>query len=150
MTIPSEVAAQLDDELVAAVCPLAVLVGPNESVMWPETLAGRAELLAGQLCQDDDDRLAAQTVIDIMAALWRHGAPEQVGRADWWRTPLGRMCARSLGRDDSDAVSYSVAASMLGVTSGTTKQLTHRGSLERHPDGGITRASVLARLVRLD
>jgi hypothetical protein len=149
MTVTAEVAAQLADELGGAVYALAVLAGPAEVVQWPATLADRAEVLAAQLCQDDDDKLAAQTVIDAMGALWPHGDPESVGRVDWWRTPLGRMCARSLGRDDAEAVTQSVAAAMLGVTLGTVKQLVARGNLDRHPDGGVTRASVLARLVRL-
>ena len=35
-----------------------------------------------------------------------------------------------------------------GVTPGTVAQLVHRGTLDRHPDGHITRASVLMRLAR--
>lgn len=111
-------------------------------------LTSTAATLAGQLCQDTDDRLAAQTCIDVMCTLWPHGAPEDVGRADWWRTPLGRMCARSLGRDDAEAVTHSVAAAMLGVTRGTIAQWVTRGTLDRHPDGGVLRASVLQRLAR--
>ena len=37
---------------------------------------------------------------------------------------------------------------MLGVHPGTVAQLVHRGTLDRHPDGGILRASVLQRLAR--
>jgi len=56
---------------------------------------------------------------------------------------------RVLGTDDAEAVTYSVAAAMLGVTKGTASTLVQRGRLDRHPDGGITRASVFIRLVRL-
>ena len=43
---------------------------------------------------------------------------------------------------------------MLGVTRGTVSQMLTRadrgqggsGGLERHPDGGVTRASIMARL----
>lgn len=59
-----------------------------------------------------------------------------------------RVCARSLGRDDAEAITHSVAAAMLGVHPGTVAQLVHRGTLDRHPDGGILRASVLQRLAR--
>lgn len=106
------------------------------------------ELLAAQLVQDEDDRLAGQTVIDIMTTLWPHVSPEQAGMADWWRTPLGRACARSLGREDAESISQSVAAAMLGVTRGTIAQMVHRGTLDRHPDGGVLRSSVLQRLAR--
>ena len=59
---------------------------------------------------------------------------------------LGRLCARSVDYGDSDSVTRSVAAAMLGVHPGTVAQLAHRGTLDRHPDGGITRASVLLRI----
>lgn len=149
MTAEPEVAAQLTDELGAAAFALGSLAGTTEAMQWPATLAGRADTLATQLCRDADDKLASQTVTDVMGALWPHCDPETIGRADWWRTPLGRMCARSLGRDDAEAVTQSVAAAMLGVTVGTVKQLVARGNLGRHPDGGVNRASVLIRLVRL-
>lgn len=37
---------------------------------------------------------------------------------------------------------------MLGVRPETVAQLTHRGTLDRHPDGGILLASVLRHLSR--
>lgn len=144
------VARQLQDELDRAIAaPAGSLLGLDLGGLLAERIATRAALLADQLCQDEDDRLAAETVIDVMAALWPSCEPEQAGEADWWRTPLGRMCARSLGHTDSDAVTYSVAAAMLGVARGTVSTLASRGTLERHPDGGITRASVLLRAARL-
>lgn len=109
-------------------------------------LTATAAVLAGQLCQDTDDRLAGQTCIDLMCTLWPHGAPEDVGRADWWQTPLGRACARSLGRDDAEAVTQEVAAAMLGLARTTVATMLVRGNLDRHPDGGVLRASVLQRL----
>lgn len=149
-TAMAAVAVQLQDELDRAIAaPAGALLGLDLAEVLSERIAARADLLAGQLCQDGDDRLAAQTVIDIMAALWPSCAPEDCGEAEWWRTPLGRMCARSLGHSDSDAVTYSVAAAMLGVARGTVSTLASRGTLDRHPDGGITRASVLLRLARL-
>ena len=112
-------------------------------------LTSIARTAVAQLAQDDDDRLSAQTCIDIMVTLWPHAAPEDCGHADWWRTPLGQLCARSLSRDDAESVSQSVAAAMLGVTRGTVSTLVHRGTLDRHPDGGVLRASVLQRIHRL-
>ena len=149
-TTTAAVAWQLGDELDrATAAPAGTLLGLDLAELLAERIQTRADLLAHQLCQDGDDRLAAQTVIDIMAALWPSCSPEDCGQAEWWRTPLGRMCARSLGHSDSDAVTYSVAAAMLGVARGTVSTLASRGTLDRHPDGGITRASVLLRLARL-
>lgn len=151
MTATTEaVARQLQDELDRAIVgPVGTLLGLDLAEMLVERIQARSDLLAGQLCQDEDDRLAAQAVIDVMGVLWPRCSPEDVGEADWWRTPVGRMCARSLGRGDSDAVTYSVAAAMLGVARGTVSTLVSRGTLDRHPDGGVTRASVLLRLARL-
>lgn len=143
------VAAQLADELTAAVGPLAMIAGVDTAVDWPARIEQVAPRLAMELCQDDDARLAAQCCIDIMCALWPHGAPEGVGRADWWRTPLGLACARTLvPSTDDEALSYARAAEILGVHRGTVAQLANRGTLDRHPDGGVTRASVLRRAGR--
>lgn len=147
-TVTDAVAVQLRDELSGIAGPVAAILDPALVLDVERRIAAAAPLLAWQLVQDDDDRLAAQTCIDVMCALWPHGAPEDVGRADWWRSPLGRACARSLGRDDSEAVSHSVAAAMLGVHRGTVAQMVARGTLDRHPDGGVLRASVLQRLSR--
>lgn len=136
---------QLVHDLGALAAPLAMLGDPDD-VLAVEQMVGRwADRTAAGLASDDDRELA-QTVIDVMAALWPHGPPEQVGRAGWWSTPVGRVCATSLGRDDAEAVTQSVAAAMLGVTRGTVAQLVHRGRLDRHPDGHVLRASVLQRI----
>lgn len=88
----------------------------------------------------DDEHLAAQTVIDCAGHLWPLN-PEP----EWWRTPLGRLVARSVG-GESVPVTQAEAAAMLGVTRGTIAQLVSRGSLARHPDGGVDRAAVFARM----
>ena len=48
-----------------------------------------------------------------------------------------------------DSSTHAEAADILGVTKGTVSQLVHRGTLERHPDGGVKLGSVLKRMVRL-
>lgn len=136
-----DTADQLAAELQAAASPIVGLIGAD--------VASTSAVLAGQL---DDSvvgaGLSGRTSARIMCALWPHASPEDVGRADWWRTPLGRACARSLAADDV-TVSQSVAAAMLGVTRGTIAQLVHRGSLARpSPGGGVSRSSVLSRLAR--
>jgi hypothetical protein len=80
-----------------------------------------------------------------MGLLWAQAQPEACGRADWWTTPLGRLCARWAG--DETAVTQETAAQMLGVTRGTVAQLVARGTLGRH-GGGVSRVSVLQRLAR--
>lgn len=144
------VVSQIADELDRALAgPVSAVLGLDLSQQLSERILARAPMLAAQLSQDVDDRLAAETVIDLMNVLWPHAAPEHVGRADWWLTPVGRLCARSLGRSDSESVTQHVAAAMLGVTRGTIATLLARGTLARHPDGGVLRASVMQRLVRL-
>lgn len=150
MALPYDVARQLRDELeLALVGPTRCLLGHDlAEMMFDRLRQSAAHNIAMQLCQDEDDRLAAETVIDVMNALWPSCAPEDCGEAEWWRTPVGRMCARSLGHHDSDSVTRSVAAAMLGTHPGTVARYVADGRLDRHPDGGITRASVLLRLSR--
>lgn len=150
MTFVDEVTEQLCAELRTALRPFATLAGFQAMVEWEDALLSRVPALAGRLCQDDSEHLAYETCVDVMGALWPRLLPDAAGRPQWWQTPLGRVCARALENDDTDMVSRSTAAAMLGVTHGTIQQLVHRGSLERHPEGGLTRASVLARLVRLN
>ncbi len=136
--------AQLAGELhLRLVVPTARLLGLDLADMVEARLEARADILAAQLRSADDDE-RAETAIDVLTCLWPGGWPP-----DDWRTELGRACAESLGTDDAEAVTYSVAAAMLGVTKGTVSTLVQRGSLDRHPDGGVTRASVFVRLVRL-
>lgn len=147
--IAAQVGGQLVDDLDGMlVGPVRCLLGLDLADMVEDRIRSRAPLLASQLCQDQDDRLAAEAVIDVMGALWPHGSPEHVGQAGWWLTPLGRVCARSLGRTDAEAVTQHVAAAMLGITRGSISVMLARGTLDRHPDGGVLRASVLQRLGR--
>lgn len=140
----SDVAEQLLDEVAARASALGAVLGPEMATALDGAVAARVAEWAAQLASDDD-RLAAQIVIDLACVLWPDGCEPP---AEWWRTPVGRLFARSLGRDDADAVTHSVAAAMLGVTRGTVAQMVHRGTLDRHPDGGVLRASVLHRLGR--
>ena len=136
-------ARQLADELDARLQAWAPLVGVGDVLELSRRLRAAAERTVAELAQDQDDRLAAETVLTVMSVL----DPESDPPPEWWGTPLGRLVARSLGRDDAEAWSPSVAAAVLGVTKGTIDQLRHRGVLERHPDGGLTRSSVLAYLL---
>ena len=141
--VADQLAGALDNYIVGALEAIGAL---DLAAMTRERIAETAPTLAASLCSDDDE-VAAQTVIDLAGVAWPE-EPEPV----WWRTPVGRMVGRSVGRDDTESVSYSVAAAMLGVATGTVKSMMarERTDLDRHPDGGLTRASVLARIARLD
>lgn len=151
MTGPAEeVAAQLRDELGAAAYRVAVLAGPGPAVEWETTIVGRCDGLALTLVHGDPDEVA-ETVIDVMNALWPTEPPEACRRASWWRTPLGRCCARSLAGIDGDVpVTHETAARMLGVARGTVPAMVARGTLDRHPSRSVSRASVLRRIATRD
>lgn len=134
--------AQVVNDVGRAAWRLAPLIGPDLQSLVDERIRERAPMWAAILTGDDDDE-RAELVQDILVALWGDGDPPP----GWWSTPLGRACAMSLGHDTSEAVSRSVAGAILGVHRGTIDRLVHRGRLERHPDGGLTRASVLAYLI---
>lgn len=141
MDLVEQLADELDARLVG---PVTSLLGLDLGEMARERLTARVPMLAGQLTSDDD-RLVAETVIDVMLALWGVDDPPE----QWWRTPLGLRCAASLAGQPGGAFSRASAARMLGVHVGTVDQLLSRGTLERHPDGGLTAGSVLARVARL-
>jgi len=132
---------QLRQELEMAAAPWAALLGPDLGELIRRRIADRAPLLAAQLIQDTDDRLSAQTVIDLLAVL------DDPPPAWYGQTPLGRTVARSTGHTLSEAVSYSVAAAILGVSKARAAELVARGKLDRHPEGGVTTVSVIARAV---
>lgn len=138
------VTAQLRDELGAVARAVGGVVGPELGLLIEDRTHETCVVLAAELCSDED-RPAAEAVLTVMSVLWPDGTEPP---PEWWRTPAGRMVARSVGRDDSESVTRSVAAAMLGVSPGSVAQWVHRGNLDRHPDGGITRASVLLRLAR--
>jgi len=137
---------QLTDEISTIGWNLAQLIGLDIDDTIVTRARARTPGLVAQ--QDTDDHLAAETAADVMRLLWPTALPEESGRPDWWQTPLGRLCARALARDDSDAITYATAAAMLGVQRGTVSVWVQRGTLARHPDGGVVRASVMERLAR--
>lgn len=139
----ADVRGQLGDELQLVAERLAALapdLHPLTNDRVRRSLAQAAEHAAMLICGDDvDDGIRAQAIIDVMNVLWPTSDPDP----DWWSTPLGQACARSLGAASATSWTQSVAAAQLGVTVGTIKQLVHRGTLARHPDGGVVPADVL-------
>lgn len=135
--------AQLAEELGQRLHSLSLLAGLDDVGDPWATADLMAARTIGPLCSDDDTE-SAQAVIDVMWALW----PSTCEPPDeWWRTPLGRIVARSIATDD-ESVTYAAAAAMLGVARGTVSTMVSRGTLDRHPDGGVARSAVMARLGR--
>ena len=120
----------------------------NEALTLPSAIVAYAPVLAAQLASGDDN-LVAETVIDLMHAIWGQADPPP----EWWRTPLGRLVAGSIGRDDAEAVTPSVAAAMLGVSRGRVYQLIEAGEArpssrrwrgpQRHPAAARGQAAVV-------
>lgn len=131
---------------------LARLHGLGLAVTDPGDPVAEAQLAyaAGDLVDqlDQDGPVAAVAAVEVVTLLFPRGTPESVGAADWWRSPVGRLCARALAPGETGAVTYAASALMLGVRKGTVGVMASRGTLDKHPDGGITRASVLARIGR--
>lgn len=138
MTITDQIA----DELGQVASALGAILGPDVLIDLERRVSQVAPILAVQLAQDDDDRLAAQTVIDLMAVLG--------DRDDNWylTTPLGRAVARSAAGLPTDAMSFARAAAALGVSRSRIQQFVGEGRIDRHPDGGLSAASVLALAVQ--
>jgi hypothetical protein len=93
---------------------------------------------------DPDDGVAAATATHLIATLYGGAGPFEPPR-DWWRSPLGQVVLRRLGHPDVERVSYATAGTMLDITRQGVHDLTARGKLVRHADGGVTTASVRRR-----
>ncbi len=138
----TEVADQLADELhTRLVGPLLSLAGTDLRTILAPRVDDAADRIALQL---GDEAEQQRTAADVMFALWGTTNPDD----DWWRTPLGRACARALAAGTGDVITQQRAADMLGITRGSIAQMVTRGTLARHADGGVLLSSVLERLGR--
>lgn len=90
-----------------------------------------------------EERLARDTAIALMRVMFPRDAEPP---APWWRTPLGRACATHTAGLYPDRIQANGAAAILGIGSSRVYQLLDSGKLTRHPDGGVTRASVMHRV----
>jgi hypothetical protein len=129
---------QLRQDVGAVAAALDALIGTTEMTA-ADRVHARAPMWAANLL-GGDDKLAAQTVIDVMCVI---GADDHQP-IEWWATPLGRAVARSVGHPTADTVSYSVAGAMLGVTKQAIHKMVKSGRLTPGRDGGVTVASVQA------
>jgi hypothetical protein len=125
--------------------PLEILLeSDSELVRMRSRIAERAGTWASQLLGDDDS-VAAMVAIRLVSTLYPSDGPFDPP-AEWWRTPLGMVVAHRVGHPTAEAVSYSLAGAMLGVTRQGIHDLVTRGKLDRHPDGGVTATSVRDRI----
>ncbi|GAA0529001.1 hypothetical protein GCM10011581_30730 [Saccharopolyspora subtropica] len=127
--------------------PLTILL---ESEAATATLQRRVDRAVGewaaQLLGPDDER-AVHLCARLLAALYPDDGPFNPPET-WWRTPLGQVVARRVGHPGTDHVPYATAGAMLGITRQGVHDLVNRNKLARHPDGGVTTASIRARLAR--
>jgi hypothetical protein len=138
----AELIRQLRADVGAVTWRLTVLLGPCEELELVDQRVHASAVVWAASLLGDDDKLAAQTVIDLMMLLWPNSDPT----TDWWRTPLGHAVARSVGHPTAEVVSYSVAGAMLGCTKQNVGKLVQAGRLDRGPNGGVTTQSVRAAL----
>jgi hypothetical protein len=102
-------------------------------LVWTEELLG------------PDDDTARTTAIRLVGTLFPADEPFNPP-AQWWATPFGRAVLLRAGHPNAEAVSFTVAAAMLGISRQGVHDLARRGKVQAHPDGGVTVDSVQARL----
>ena len=141
--VTADIIGQLADDLHTRLAlPLAGLCGLDLEPLLRERIENAAARIAAEL---SDEATGEPVAADIVTALW--GQAEIP--ASWWRTPLGLAGALALdGTRGAEGITQQRAADMLGVTRGTVAQLVARGTLDRHPDGGVLVSSVWRRMSR--
>ncbi|MBW8803398.1 MAG: hypothetical protein JF587_06005 [Catenulisporales bacterium] len=106
----------------------------RESIMdWTEALLG------------SDDDAARTTAMRLVSTLFPADVPFDPPPT-WWGSPFGRAVLLRAGHPSSDAVPFTVAAAMLGISRQGVHDLARRGKVQAHPDGGVTVESVRGRL----
>jgi hypothetical protein len=122
--------------------PVDILFGLDE--LLRQRAAGEIRTWAAALL-GSDDRAAQYTAIRLVSVLYPGDAPFDPP-APWWGTPFGQAVLQRVGHPAALAVPFSVAAAMLGITRQGIHDLANRGKLDRDAGGGVTVASVRARL----
>ncbi|GAA4906877.1 hypothetical protein LX16_3293 [Stackebrandtia albiflava] len=130
--------------------PLEILLGEADTgdttAVLEAALRIQCEAWAARLL-DGTDAAARATAARLVSALYPGDDAFDPPR-EWWSTPLGRAVAARAGHPTAESVSYATAGAMLGITRQGVADLLTRGKLDRHPDGGVSAASVSARLSR--
>lgn len=132
---------QILEELSRPLQPLGELLGPEHVSGVRYRIEQRVDEITTLL--HSDARTARATALALMRALF---PPSAEPPAQWWRTPLGRECATYSVGLYPDRIQAARAAEILGIGPSRVYQLLHAGKLVHHPDGGVTRASVMRRV----
>ena len=129
--------------------PLEILLDGHDAVDALRTVVRvRATAWAHDMVGGDDPT-ATRAAMRVVATLYPDDGPFEPP-LDWWRTPLGQTVVRRIGHPAAESVSYAVAGAMLGISRQGVHDLVTRGKLVRHEAGGVTPASVRARLLAGD
>lgn len=120
----------------------ALLDGAEPLVALRRRLDADAQMWAAQIL-GPDPALARSAASRVLAAVQPFDPDPS-----WWRTPFGRAVVRLIGHPGRASVSRSVAGAMLGITRQGVQDLVNRGKLARHPDGGVSVASIRDRAAR--
>ncbi|MFI8977093.1 hypothetical protein ACIGO9_29720 [Nocardia asteroides] len=143
ITLEEAVAHQLREIIDGAAAVLAAVGDRAAADQIRAGSLGRAAKLAVQLCADNDE--AAARVAALAPLLWPDPSPQ------WWATPLGRVAARHTSAGPDEALTFAAAAAMLGISTTAVHAYANSATadVDRHPDRGVTRLSVLRRIARL-
>ncbi|MDL4813626.1 hypothetical protein [Actinomadura opuntiae] len=146
--VSTETHAALHRQLVAEIearflAPLdALLDGTEPLAVLRRRLDADAQMWATRMLGPDEAQ-ARSAAAQVLAVVRPFDPPP-----DWWGTPFGRVVLRLIGHPARESVSRSVAGAMLGITRQGVQDLVNRGKLTRHPDGGVSVASIRARANR--
>jgi hypothetical protein len=124
--------------------PLEILLDGDQAVGSARAVVTRRAEAWASVMLGPDEQAATRMIVRVIASVYPQDGPFEPP-ADWWRTPLGQVALRRVGHPSAQAVSYSVAGAMLGITRQGVHDLVTRHKLERHPEGGVTVESVRAR-----
>jgi hypothetical protein len=137
---------QILEELCRPIDVLGRLLGLEAVDPLRRRVGERVTALAETLTSGDQVAAAA-TTRSLMGVLFPRDVEPPHG---WWRTPLGRACAVHCADHQPPRIQANVAAEILGVGPSRVYQLLGAGKLDRHPDGGVTRSSVMRRVAQQD
>ncbi|WP_129665582.1 hypothetical protein [Phytoactinopolyspora endophytica] len=126
--------------------PLAILLGDDAVAAVKERTRVDAEMWSAQLLGRDQQH-AAHTAARLISALYP-GDEAFDPPSRWWATPFGQAVLRRVGHPARERVTYAAAGAMLGITRQGVHDLLARDKLQRHPDGGVTTASVRERALQ--
>lgn len=138
--LAGDIGRQLDERFIGQ---LIVFVD-DESVMRPlcDKLADKSVAAARALRGSDDQ--AAKVAATMLAGVLFPGNADIPNQ--WWATPVGQAVVRTIGHPYATHVSLAVAAGMLGIQRATIQSYLQRGYLQEGPNGGVSVASIQARL----